>query len=59
MINNDSKKLEETLSKPDFHLLWEKTYYSDRNNKFYDLAIDKIINIIKLMFWELIFLKKH
>jgi SAM-dependent methyltransferase len=48
MINNDSKKLEETLSKPDFHLLWEKTYYSDRNNKFYDLAIDKIINIIKL-----------
>lgn len=48
MINKDSKKLEETLSKPDLHLLWEKTYYSDRNNKFYDLAIDKIIKIIKL-----------
>jgi len=48
MINKESKKLEETLSKPDFHLLWEKTYYSDRNNKFYDLAIDKIIKIIKL-----------
>ena len=48
MINDDSKKLEETLSKPDFHQLWEKTYYSDRNNKFYDLAIDKIIKIINL-----------
>ena len=48
MINKDSQKLEETLSKPDLHLLWEKTYYSDRNNKFYDLAINRIINIIKL-----------
>jgi len=48
MFNNDSEKLEETLSKPDLHLLWEKTYYSDRNNKFYDLAIDKILKIVKL-----------
>lgn len=48
MINKESQKLEETLSKPDLHLLWEKTYYSDRNNKFYDLAIDKIIKTIKL-----------
>lgn len=47
MINKDSKKLEETLSKPNLHLLWEKTYYSDRNNKFYDLALDRILKIIK------------
>ncbi len=47
MINKDSKKLEETLSKPNLHLLWEKTYYSDQNNKFYDLAFDRILKIIK------------
>ncbi len=48
MITKDSKKLEETLSKPDLHLLWESTYYSDRNNRFYDKAIDKILKIINL-----------
>jgi len=46
--NKVSKKLEDTLSKPNLHLQWEKEYYSDRNNKFYDLAIDRILKIIKI-----------
>lgn len=48
MNNKDSEKLEKTLSKPNLHLLWENTYYSDRNNRFYNQAIERILKIIKI-----------
>jgi ubiquinone/menaquinone biosynthesis C-methylase UbiE len=48
MQNSNSEILEDTLSKKDLHELWVKTYYSGRNIKFYELAFEKIFQIIKV-----------
>lgn len=47
MQNSNSEILEDTLSKK-VHELWVKTYYSGRNIKFYELAFEKIFQIIKV-----------
>jgi len=47
MHKNESEKLEKTLSQPDLHLLWESTYYADRNVHLYDMVFKKLLYFLR------------
>ncbi|UCD27890.1 MAG: class I SAM-dependent methyltransferase [Planctomycetota bacterium] len=42
-----TESVEDTLSKPYFHQQWRNEFYSDKNEKFYDYAIDYLVRFLQ------------
>src|SRR5262249_32740518 len=46
-IDKKTRLLESSLAQPDLHEKWASEYLSDKNNKFFELAFDYIVDVLK------------
>lgn len=47
MENQQTRMVEECLSKPDVHLSWESGYRDPQNERFYEMAFDRLTALLK------------